>query len=167
MNEILTLNLILVQSLAVYPKSLASVKPKSASPPNDQDLTSKVAEKIYVGHLASHVQKRDLEDLFGYYGPLLSVEVKHGGFAFVHFQSQQDAQDAVAALHNFMFDGRSLTVEFSLKKGNTASNGCLVCGKEGHWARFVMIIILLIFTLIFILTISCVSILYSQYHVSQ
>ena len=32
------------------------------------------SEKIYVGHLPSTCRKRDLEDLFGYYGPITTVE---------------------------------------------------------------------------------------------
>lgn len=106
----------------------------------DQDTpaSTNTSDKIYVGHLSSSVQKRDLEGLFEQYGRLLSVEVKYGGFAFIHFEAQADAEEAVRALHDFVLDGRKLTVEFSVKKGSAASNECLVCGVAGHWARYVL-----------------------------
>ena len=43
------------------------------------------AEKLYVGRLPYNISKRELEVLFCTYGPLLNVEIKHGGFAFVQY----------------------------------------------------------------------------------
>ena len=99
-----------------------------------------ISEKLYVGHLPFAVSKRELDDLFGRYGPLANIEIKHGGYAFIQYgiiyslENPRDAEDAVRALHNYMFEGRRLTVEFSNKKG-TGGNACLLCGVEGHWAR--------------------------------
>lgn len=59
--------------------------------------------KVYVGDLGSSASKQDLEDAFGYYGPLKNVWVaRHPpGFAFVEFEDPRDADDAVRGL-----DGR-------------------------------------------------------------
>jgi arginine/serine-rich splicing factor 7 len=92
------------------------------------------SEKLYVGHLPFNVSKRELDDLFGRYGPLSNIEIKHGGYAFIQYENPRDAEDAVRALHNYMLEGKRLTVEFSNKKG-TGGNACLVCGQEGHWAK--------------------------------
>ena len=41
--------------------------------------------KIYVGKLPLSVSKGELEDLFGRYGAIEAVELKHGGYAFIQF----------------------------------------------------------------------------------
>ena len=63
--------------------------------------------KVYVGDLGSSASKQDLEDAFGYYGPLKNVWVaRHPpGFAFVEFEDPRDADDAVRGL-----DGRFVTL---------------------------------------------------------
>lgn len=59
--------------------------------------------KVYVGDLGSSANKHDLEDAFSQYGRLTSVWVARNppGFAFVEFEDNRDAEDAVRAL-----DGR-------------------------------------------------------------
>lgn len=44
--------------------------------------------KVYVGDLGSNAGKQEIEDAFGYYGPLRSVWVARNppGFAFVEFE---------------------------------------------------------------------------------
>lgn len=44
--------------------------------------------KVYVGDLGSNASKQELEEAFGYYGPLRSVWVARNppGFAFVEFE---------------------------------------------------------------------------------
>jgi RNA recognition motif-containing protein len=44
-------------------------------------------EKLYVGHLPYSVSKRELDDLFGSFGQLYNIEVKHGGYAFVQYST--------------------------------------------------------------------------------
>ncbi|KAJ3325698.1 hypothetical protein HDV06_003499 [Boothiomyces sp. JEL0866] len=102
--------------------------------PNADQQNMSFSEKLYVGHLPFNVSKRELDELFGRYGPLANIELKHGGYAFVQYEHTRDAEDAVKALHNYTFEGRRLTVEFSNKKG-AGGNSCLICGLEGHWAR--------------------------------
>lgn len=107
-----------------------STRSKTPDPPRQSQ-----SEKLYVGHLPFNVSKRDLDELFGVYGPLANIEVKHGGYAFVQFELNRDAEEAVKRLHNFELEGRRLTVEFSNKKGG-GGDSCLVCGLQGHWARY-------------------------------
>ncbi|KAG5462479.1 MAG: hypothetical protein BJ554DRAFT_4942, partial [Olpidium bornovanus] len=42
--------------------------------------------RVYVGGLTSRIEKRDLEDIFERCGPLVSVKIKNGGFAFVEYE---------------------------------------------------------------------------------
>ncbi|KAH8026225.1 hypothetical protein HPB51_017151 [Rhipicephalus microplus] len=61
--------------------------------------------KVYVGELGNSGTKHELEEAFGYYGPLRNVWVARSppGFAFVEFEDPRDARDAVRAL-----DGKTI-----------------------------------------------------------
>lgn len=56
--------------------------------------------KVYVGELGTNATRHELEDAFGYYGPLRDVWVARNpaGFAFVMFEDPRDARDAVRGL---------------------------------------------------------------------
>ena len=56
--------------------------------------------KVYVGDLPRDASEKEIERAFSYYGPLKSVWVARNpaGFAFVEFEDERDAEDAVRAL---------------------------------------------------------------------
>lgn len=62
--------------------------------------------KLYVGDLGNNASKQELEDAFGYYGPLRNVWVARNppGFAFVEFEDPRDAEDAVRGLGMFLIN---------------------------------------------------------------
>ncbi|KAJ3205232.1 hypothetical protein HDU67_008974 [Dinochytrium kinnereticum] len=107
--------------------------------------------KLYIGRLPMSAQKRELEELFGKYGRMLgwdsllsmsgcqviSIEIKHGGFAFVEYGNiKRDAEDAIKALDGYPMDGERLTVEIARRSGaGGPTSTCFVCAKPGHWAR--------------------------------
>jgi RNA recognition motif-containing protein len=73
--------------------------------------------KLYVGNLAYETTESDLETLFSQSGAVETVRVMRDmatgrarGFAFVEMASEQDAQTAIAQLHEKPFGGRTLTV---------------------------------------------------------
>ncbi|KAI2807053.1 hypothetical protein RDWZM_006229 [Blomia tropicalis] len=74
--------------------------------------------KVYVGELGHNGTRHELEDAFGYYGPLREVWVARNppGFAFVMFQDPRDARDAVRALDGKIICGRRVRVELSSGK---------------------------------------------------
>lgn len=57
--------------------------------------------KVYVGELGNNGTRHELEEAFGYYGPLTNVWVARNppGFAFVMFEDPRDARDACRALN--------------------------------------------------------------------
>lgn len=61
--------------------------------------------KVYVGDLGNNASKQELEDAFGYYGPLRNVWVARNppGFAFVEFEDPRDAEDAIRGLGKFFY----------------------------------------------------------------
>ncbi|KAK9696717.1 RNA recognition motif [Popillia japonica] len=95
----------------------------------------------------------ELEDAFGYYGPLRNVWVARNppGFAFVEFEDPRDAEDAIRGLDGRTICGRRARVEMSNgKNGGGRYRGppprsrgrpfhpddrCYECGDRGHYAR--------------------------------
>jgi len=74
-----------------------------------------MATRIYVGGINDTVTREHLEDLFGKYGKTEHVWVAFNppGFAFVNFETEQSAVDAVDALNGEEFMGCKLRVEVS------------------------------------------------------
>ncbi|XP_054153644.1 serine/arginine-rich splicing factor 3-like [Oppia nitens] len=74
--------------------------------------------KVYVGELGNNGTRHELEDAFGYYGPLKEVWVARNppGFAFIMFQDPRDARDAVRGLDGKILCGRRIRVELSTGK---------------------------------------------------
>jgi len=71
--------------------------------------------KVYVGNLGNNGSKHELERVFGKYGDLKNVWVARNppGFAFVEFEDERDAQDAVSDLDGRTICGVRARVEMS------------------------------------------------------
>ncbi|XP_076343951.1 RNA-binding protein 1-like isoform X2 [Tachypleus tridentatus] len=71
--------------------------------------------KVYVGNLGSGVAKHELEAAFNKFGPLRNVWVARNppGFAFVEFEDNRDAEDAVRAMDGTRLCGSRVRVELS------------------------------------------------------
>jgi RNA recognition motif-containing protein len=72
---------------------------------------------IYVGNLVWACTSDDLLKLFSQHGTVARAQVimdrdtgRSRGFGFVEMPNAEEAQAAVAALNNFQFQGRALTV---------------------------------------------------------
>lgn len=85
---------------------------------------SRQTYKIYVGNLPPDVKTRDIETLFSKYGPIAEIDLKSRRgppFAFIEFEDELDASDAVRGRDGYNFDGYALRVEFP--RGNTGGRG--------------------------------------------
>ena len=71
--------------------------------------------RLYVGGISDEVKREHLEDLFSKYGKCEHVWVAFNppGFAFVNFESEDSATDAVDGLNGEEFMGCKLRVEVS------------------------------------------------------
>ncbi|KAF9184360.1 hypothetical protein BGZ51_003381 [Haplosporangium sp. Z 767] len=108
---------------------------EGAAPDNGAPVPAPNAHStVYVGHLSHRTERRDVEELFEKYGRVLSVELKHGGFAFVEYEDPRDADDALNKLNGYELDGSRISVEWSRRSGGPGS-GCFLCNGTGHWAR--------------------------------
>nr|XP_057921241.1 serine/arginine-rich splicing factor 3a [Doryrhamphus excisus]XP_057921242.1 serine/arginine-rich splicing factor 3a [Doryrhamphus excisus] len=81
--------------------------------------------KVYVGNLGNNGNKSELEQAFGYFGPLRSVWVARNppGFAFVEFEDSRDASDAVRELDGRTMCGCRVRVELSTGEKRSRSRG--------------------------------------------
>ncbi|XP_073062335.1 serine/arginine-rich splicing factor RS31-like isoform X3 [Primulina huaijiensis] len=69
---------------------------------------------IFCGNFEYETRQSDLERLFSKYGRVDRVDMK-SGFAFVYFEDERDADDAIRGLDNipFGYDRRRLSVEWA------------------------------------------------------
>ena len=78
--------------------------------------------KLYVGNLDYNVTKEELNELFSVYGKVNSISVatkddgRSMGFAFIEFESAEDAERAIAALNKSEFVGRSIDVSVARER---------------------------------------------------
>lgn len=85
--------------------------------------------KLYVGNLAYSVTNEQLQELFGAYGEVRSVNVIEGkGFGFVELGSSTEAEAAKEALDGSNFEGRTLRVDEARPPRNRERRG----GGEGY-----------------------------------
>ncbi|KAF8564511.1 hypothetical protein P879_06841 [Paragonimus westermani] len=80
--------------------------------------------KIYVGNLPPDTKTRDIQKLFSKFGPIAEIDLKSRRgppFAFIEFEDELDAADAVRHRNGYSFDGYALRVEFP--RGNSSSYG--------------------------------------------
>ena len=87
---------------------------------------------LFVGRLPSDTRHRDLESLFSKYGRLTRCDIKRG-YAFIEYEDQRDADDALRAVDGVRFLGERIVVEWA--KGGRRTEECFKCGRLGHWAR--------------------------------
>ncbi|GFP88195.1 serine/arginine-rich splicing factor rs31 [Phtheirospermum japonicum] len=69
---------------------------------------------IFCGNFGYETRQSDLERLFNKYGRVERVDMK-SGFAFVYYENERDAEDAIHGLDNipFGYDKRRLSVEWA------------------------------------------------------
>ncbi|KAJ4728070.1 putative Arginine/serine-rich splicing factor [Melia azedarach] len=73
-----------------------------------------MSRPIFVGNFEYETRQSELERLFSKYGRVERVDMK-SGFAFVYFEDDRDAADAIRGLDNtpFGYDRRRLSVEWA------------------------------------------------------
>lgn len=74
---------------------------------------------VYVGGLSEDIQKEDLEREFGKYGNLTKVWVARNppGFAFIEFEDDQDANEAIKEMNGATINGSEIRVDISRGRG--------------------------------------------------
>ncbi len=69
-------------------------------------------KRLYVGNLTYSVNEAQLRELFSNYGTVESVKViEQKGFGFVEMSSPEEAQAAMDALNETVFEGRTMRID--------------------------------------------------------
>lgn len=88
---------------------------------------------VYVGGLSEDIQKEDLEREFGKFGNLSKVWVARNppGFAFIEFEDDQDANEAIKEMNGATINGAEIKVDISRGRGGRRGGGGSFRGGRG------------------------------------
>ncbi|XP_019248542.1 PREDICTED: serine/arginine-rich splicing factor RS31-like isoform X2 [Nicotiana attenuata] len=86
---------------------------------------------IFVGNFEYDTRQSELERLFSKYGRIERVDMKNG-FAFVYFEDERDAADAIRGLDDipFGYDKRRLSVEWAKGERGRPHDGSKVAANQ-------------------------------------
>ena len=105
------------------------------------DHNSADGYRLHVANLDSNASKRDLEKLFGGYGPLKEIW-KAALFAFVVFRYREDAEESQRKADGSEVCGRRIRVTVARprtrgrgRRGFDPGMRCYQCGERGHFSR--------------------------------
>ena len=89
-----------------------------------------MSNKLYVGNISFNTSNKDLVDLYSASGTVTSASIiedrdtgQSRGFAFVEMSSDEEAQNAIAALNGHQIDGRDLKVNEAKPRENRGAGG--------------------------------------------
>merc|ERR1712184_230134 len=106
---------------------------------NDED-----GYRLHVADLDVGANKKDLEKVFGKYGPLKEIWMARSVpcFAFVVYRYKDDAEDAARKCDGIEICGRRVRVTMARprtkgrgRRGFDPSMRCYQCGERGHFSR--------------------------------
>jgi len=91
---------------------------------------------IYVGNLSFDATEADVENAFGEFGDVQSVNIikdrdtgRSRGFAFVEMRDNQAGQEAIEGLNEQQIAGRNVTVNEARPRAERSGGG----GGRGRW----------------------------------
>ncbi len=99
-----------------------------------------MGKNLYVGNMSYDTTQNKLQELFGVYGEVTSVNIitdgftgRPRGFAFVEMATEQASSAAIAALNGQDVDGRTLTVNEAKPRAPRGDSGG--GGRDGNRRR--------------------------------
>lgn len=82
-----------------------------------------MAKKLFIGNLSFNMTDDQLTQVFSTYGKIVSANIvfdkfsnRSKGFAFVEFETEEEAQAAMQALDGSEQDGRNIAVKEALPR---------------------------------------------------
>lgn len=100
--------------------------------------------RLHVADLDSNATKRDLEKVFGKFGPLKEIWMARSVpcFAFVVYRYREDAEEAQRKVDSSEISGRRVRVTVARprtkgrgRRGFDPNMRCYQCGERGHFSR--------------------------------
>lgn len=91
--------------------------------------------RVFIGGLEGPVTKEDIEGEFAKFGKLDNVWIAQNppGFAFIVYESEQDAEEAVNKMNGETFMGSKIRVEHSKPKRRGGPRGGMRGGRGGGY----------------------------------
>lgn len=96
---------------------------RARSRSNSPARAASVEAKLYVGNISYDTKKFDLEDAFGKFGRITDAFVPEDrntgrpkGFGFITFETTAEAEDAIKAMNETDFMGRTIRVNMAQPK---------------------------------------------------
>jgi RNA recognition motif-containing protein len=92
---------------------------------------------LFIGNISNSVKIEELQTLFEEYGPC-KIKLKTS-FAFVDYEKERDAEEAILHCKGKNLNGRDLKIEWSFRSGKNKreplkkfKDGCFSCGSKDH-----------------------------------
>ena len=86
----------------------------------DQQTDVVNPKKLFVGNLPFTVSQETLQELFSQYGEIVNVALitdrmtgRSKGIAFIEYTTEESANEAIKALHNYELEGRNIVVSIA------------------------------------------------------
>ena len=94
--------------------------------------------RVFVRNIPSKTKQFDVEDLFKKAGKITDIVLKQN-FAFIQYNNDYEANQAVAAYNDYYMNGNRISVELAKsrteKLAERISEKCFKCLDYGHWAK--------------------------------
>ncbi len=94
--------------------------------------------RIFVRNIPSKIKESDLESQFSKAGKITDLVLKTN-FAFIQYEDERQALDALRQFHDTSIHGNKLVVELAKtrteKLAERMNEKCFKCGDFGHWAK--------------------------------
>ena len=89
-----------------------------------------MSTKLFVGNLSYNTTENDLQEAFSAHGQVVEANLmmdrmtgRSRGFAFITYNTAEEAQKAIAAMNGAQMDGRPLTVNIARPKEERPAGG--------------------------------------------
>jgi arginine/serine-rich splicing factor 4/5/6 len=70
--------------------------------------------QVFIAKLSSNTREKDLDYEFRKFGTIRNIQVKRG-YAFIEFEDQKDAEDAIKEMDGKKIDGQRIVAQLASK----------------------------------------------------